>query len=122
MLHGFYLYKVEMDSIEITTELNKINALHSSLNETNPMTYIIFLEAYRAKLTESQVEWLDNKIDKLTQKTSEMVDLSMSNIDIGVAMQPLLSKIDETGYLVTLSGANDKSTSFGTSNQINRDA
>lgn len=111
-----------MDSIEITTELNKINALHSSLNETNPMTYIIFLEAYRAKLTESQVEWLDNKIDKLTQKTSEMVDLSMSNIDIGVAMQPLLSKIDETGYLVTLSGANDKSTSFGTSNQINRDA
>jgi len=89
-----------MDSIEITTELNKINAIHSSLNETNPMTYIIFLESYRAKLTESQIEWLDTKIDKLTQKTNELVDLSMSNIDIGVAMQPLLSKICEMGYQI----------------------
>lgn len=89
-----------MDSIEITTELSKINSLHSSLNETNPMTYIIFLESYRAKLTESQIEWLDNKIDKLTQKTSELVDLSMSNIDIGLAMQPILSKTCEMGYQI----------------------
>jgi hypothetical protein len=103
-----------MDSIEITTELNKINALHSSLNETNPMTYIIFLESYRAKLTDSQIEWLDNKIDALNRKTSELVELSMSNIDIGLAMQPLLSKTCETGYCVTLANDNTK--------QINRDA
>jgi hypothetical protein len=101
-----------MDSIEITTELNKINSIHSSLNETNPMTYIIFLESYRAKLTDSQIEWLDNKIDKLTQKTSELVDLAMSNIDIGVAMQPLLSKTSDTGYLLNP----------GDTKQINRDA
>lgn len=111
-----------MDSIEITSELNKINALHSSLNETNPMTYIIFLESYRAKLTDLQIEWLDAKIDTLTQKTSELVDLSMSNIDIGLAMQPLLSKIEETGYCVNtavlehpLCGVNDNTK------QINRD-
>lgn len=115
-----------MDSIEITTELNKINALHSSLNETNPMTYIIFLESYRAKLTESQIEWLDTKIETLTQKTSNLVDLAMSNIDIGLSMQPITSKTCETGYLRTLdnvdmlghplSGVNEISTQF------NRDA
>jgi hypothetical protein len=111
-----------MDSIEITTELNKINALHSSLNETNPMTYIIFLESYRAKLTDLQIEWLDNKIETLTQKTSELVDLSMSNIDIGLALQPITSKTCDTGYLVNadalshpLRGVNDNTK------QINRD-
>lgn len=103
-----------MDSIEITTELNKINALHSSLNETNPMTYIIFLESYRAKLTDLQIEWLDNKIDALNRKTSELVELSMSNIDIGLAMQPITSKTCETGYCVTLPNGDTK--------QINRDA
>jgi hypothetical protein len=112
-----------MDSIEITTELNKINALHSSLNETNPMTYIIFLESYRAKLTDLQIEWLDNKIETLTQKTSEMVDLSMSNIDIGLALQPITSKTSDTGYLVTLSSvAQTSAECASTSNQINRDA
>jgi hypothetical protein len=38
----------------------------------------------------------------------------MSNIDIGLAMQPLLSKTCETGYCVTLANDNTK--------QINRDA
>jgi hypothetical protein len=113
-----------MDSIEITTELNKINALHSSLNETNPMTYIIFLESYRAKLTDLQIEWLDNKIDSLNRKTSELVELSMSNIDIGLAMQPLLSKTSDTGYLITLSGCDDEAPHGANeiSTQINRDA
>lgn len=119
-----------MDSIEITTELNKINALHSSLNETNPMTYIIFLESYRAKLTDSQIDWLDAKIETLTQKTSELVDLSMSNIDIGLAMQPITSKTCDTGYLVTLAGcsasmrhlANANEAPDGATKQINRDA
>ena len=88
-----------MDSVEITTELNKINRVHSSLDETNPITYIIFQETFRDKLTAAQMQWLDFKITDLNHKLNETVHQQMSNIDIGLALSSLLDKTQEVGTM-----------------------
>lgn len=88
-----------MDSVEITTELNKINRVHSSLDETNPITYIIFQETFRDKLNASQHEWIDFKVADLNHKLNETVHKQMSNIDMGVALASLSDKTEESGTL-----------------------
>jgi hypothetical protein len=88
-----------MDEIEINTELKKINALHSSLDESNVMTYIIFLESYRHRLNELQIAWLDNKIDALNEKTRLAFEKSMENIDVELATKPITEKMEEIGVL-----------------------
>jgi len=86
-----------MNSEEITINLEKIHALHSSLNETNPQTFIIFLETYKDTLTPAQIAWLDRRIDDLNEKTLSSIALTMNNIDIGLAMTPLLEKSTDRG-------------------------
>jgi hypothetical protein len=88
-----------MDSVEITTELNKINRVHSSLDETNPITYIIFQETFREKLNASQMDWLDFKIADLNHKLNETVHKQMSNIDMGLALASLSDKTEEFGIM-----------------------
>lgn len=88
-----------MDSVEITTELNKINRVHSSLDETNPITYIIFQETFRDRLNASQMQWLDFKIADLNHKLNETVHKQMSNIDIGLALSSLSDKTVEFGVM-----------------------
>jgi hypothetical protein len=91
-----------MDEIEINIELKKINALHSSLDESNCMTYIIFLESNRPRLNEAQIAWLDNKIDDLNEKTRLAFEKSMENIDVELATKPLTEKFQDHGELSSL--------------------
>ena len=88
-----------MDEIEINTELKKINALHASLDVSNVMTYIIFLESYRHRLNTAQVAWLDNKIDALNEKTRLAFEKSMENIDVELATKPLTEKFQDYGEM-----------------------
>jgi hypothetical protein len=88
-----------MDSVTISTELSKINNIHQSLNETNPITYIIFQETFRDKLSEAQMEYLDYKIADLNHKLNEKVHKQMSNIDVGLAMAPIHDKYEPIGYM-----------------------
>lgn len=88
-----------MDSIEITTELNKVNAIHSSLDETNPITYIIFQETFREKLTEAQHSWLDMKIYELNHKATTKLDMVKFNIDVGLAMADIRDKFSDEGFM-----------------------
>lgn len=91
-----------MDEIEINIELKKINALHSSLDENNVITYIIFLESNRHRLNELQIAWLDNKIDDLNEKTRLAFEKSMENIDVELATKPLTEKFQDHGELSRL--------------------
>jgi hypothetical protein len=88
-----------MDSIEITTELNKINRVHSSLDETNPITYIIFQETFREKLSEAQHGWLDMKIYELNHKMTTKLEMVKSNMDVGLAMDDIRKKFDDVGIM-----------------------
>ena len=88
-----------MDSIEITTELNKVNAIHSSLDETNPITYIIFQETFREKLSEAQHAWLDMKIYELNHKATTKLEMVKSNIDVGLAMADIRDKFTDHGFM-----------------------
>lgn len=88
-----------MDSIEITTELNKVNAIHSSLDETNPITYIIFQETFREKLTEAQHAWLDMKVYELNHKATTRLEMAKSNIDVGLAMADIREKFSDHGIM-----------------------
>ena len=88
-----------MDSIEITSELNKINRVHSSLDETNPITYIIFQETFREKLSEAQHSWLDIKIYELNHKFTTKFELAKSNMDVGLAMADIRDKFDDVGVM-----------------------
>lgn len=88
-----------MDSIEINSELKKINNIHHSLDETNVMTYLIFLENFRSKLSAAQIQWIDDKIDRLTDKTRVEYENSLVNIDVELAKQPLVEKTEEYGIL-----------------------
>jgi TATA-binding protein-associated factor Taf7 len=88
-----------MDEIEINTELKKINALHPSLDESNVMTYIIFLESYRHRLNNAQIAWLDNKIDDLNEKTRLAFETSVEHVDVELAKKPLIEKFQDAGEL-----------------------
>jgi predicted YcjX-like family ATPase len=88
-----------MDSIEITTELNKINMVHGSLDETNPITYIIFQETFRDRLTEAQHAWLDVKIYELNHKATTRFEMAKSNMDVGLAMADIREKFEDTGVM-----------------------
>jgi len=87
-----------MDTIEINTELGKINRLHHSLDENNIMTYIIFLESNRVRLSNAQIDWINDKIDRLTEKQRQQVEASCSNINVDLARTPLLEKVEDVGY------------------------
>lgn len=86
-----------MDTIEITTELEKINKLHHSLDENNTMTFIIFLESNRQRLSGAQIDWVNDKIDRLTEQQRQRIETSFSNVDIELARKPLLEKIEPQG-------------------------
>lgn len=91
-----------MDSIEITTELNKINRIHSSLDETNPITYIIFQETFRENLSDAQHGWLDMKIYELNHKATTKFEMVKSNMDVGLAMADIRDKFSDQGVMKQL--------------------
>ena len=82
-----------MDALEITRELNKINAIHHSLDENNILTYIIFAASFQARLSPEQHEWIDKRIQTLTEKTNTDLTASLDKLDQVVTSTPLLDKI-----------------------------
>ena len=50
-MENYKNYMKIMDSFTINEELQKINAIHSSLDEQNPITYAILLDSNRKWFT-----------------------------------------------------------------------
>jgi hypothetical protein len=86
-----------MDSMTINEELQKINALHYSLNETNPMTYVILLETNRKLFTESQILWIENRIANLQNQLKQNLQKSLESLDFELASAPILEKSNDVG-------------------------
>jgi hypothetical protein len=86
-----------MDSYCINEELAKINAIHHSLDEHNPMTYVILRETNRAKFTPSQIQWLDHQIDRLHERNRQSFEKSLQNVDIELASDGILEKSSDHG-------------------------
>jgi len=89
-----------MDSISITTELLKLNQLHESFTEHNQITYIIFLETFREKLSSAQIEMIEKKITELDNKHEQQMNELKSKIDYDLLCAPLSEKMSDTGYQV----------------------
>jgi len=95
-------YMKLMDSFTITEELEKINALHHSLNEKNVMTYVILLETNRKRFTQSQIKWIEDRIDILREKERQAFEKSLEHVDIELASKPILEKSCDTGEVKIL--------------------
>lgn len=91
-----------MDSMTIHEELQKINAIHHSLNETNPMTYVILRETHKSKWTPSQLEWLDNQIDRLQESIRQNFENSLQSVDVELAKASIFDKSSDQGELKKL--------------------
>jgi hypothetical protein len=89
-----------MDSITISTELNKIQNIHYCLSEDNPITYIVFQEQFRNKLSPAQNEMISSRIDKLYNKSSSEVEDFISSRDFALMLSPLSEKYEEHGTTI----------------------
>ena len=96
-MENYKNYVKLMDSYCINEELAKINAIHHSLDEFNPMTYVILRETNRAKFTPSQIQWLDHQIDKLHERNRHSFEKSLQNVDIELASAGILEKSSDHG-------------------------
>lgn len=88
-----------MDTIQINTELSKIQNIHPSFDETNPLTYIIFQATFKDRLSLAQNEWLENKIQSLNKDIDAKISEFQSQIDVELAKKSILEKSENTGYL-----------------------
>jgi len=88
-----------MDTVEINEELKKVTAIHGSLDETNPMTFVILLETNRTRFNQAQILWIEDMIRILVDKQKKRVDLSLANIDVDLAKMQILEKSDTFGTL-----------------------
>ena len=91
-----------MNSMTIHEELQKINSIHHSLDEKNPITYVILRETHLDKFTPSQLEWIQHRIDYLQEKSRQAFENSMANVDVSLASAPLLSKSSDTGEIKSI--------------------
>jgi len=96
-MENYKNYMKLMDSFQITEELQKINAIHSSLDEHNPMTYIILRETNRKYFTPSQIQWLDQQIDRLHERIRRSFEQSLENVDVELAKESILNKSTDLG-------------------------
>ena len=86
-----------MDELDIHDELLKINNIHHSLNETNIMTFVILKETNKSKFSETQIQWINDRIDALHEKQRQLTEASLANIDVEVAKMPLHTKTSDVG-------------------------
>lgn len=89
--------KIIMNSVEITSELNKIYAIHHSLDDQNEMTFVILLETNRTRFNAQQIQWVENMIDILHGKEQERIQQTLATIDIELAKMPILEKSSSFG-------------------------
>lgn len=90
-----------MNTVEVNEELKKVNAIHSSLDETNPMTFVILLETNRTRFNQAQILWIEEMIRILVEKQKNRVEKTLEGIDVDLAKMPILEKSDSFGSLAT---------------------
>jgi hypothetical protein len=98
-MENYNNYMKLMDSFTITEELHKINAIHNSLDEFNPMTYVILRETHRAKFTPSQIQWLDRQIDRLHERNRQSFEKNLGSIDVELAKASIHDKSCDQGQM-----------------------
>jgi hypothetical protein len=85
-----------MDEDEIQDELIKIYDIHESFTTGNPLTFVLFLEENRNKLTEEQIEWVNKRIKKLIHVQKEINKKILEKIDNEISREPANMKYDES--------------------------
>ena len=86
-----------MDTFTINEELAKINAIHHSLDEKNPITYAILLETNRKWFTVSQILWIEERIANLQNQLKQNLQKSLESLDVDLASAPILEKSSDVG-------------------------
>ena len=102
-MENYKNYVKLMDSFTINEELQKINAIHYSLDEQNPITYAILLDSNRKWFTPSQIEWINQRISSLHQKQEQSLQMSLQSIDVELAEAPILHKSSDQGEMKRIS-------------------
>jgi len=102
-MENYKNYMKVMDAFTITEELQKINAIHHSLDEKNPMSYVILLETNRKHFTPSQIQWIEDRLHNLKAREDESLQTSLQNIDVELAEAPILDKMCEHGEVKQIS-------------------
>jgi len=54
-----------MDEFDIENELNEIKTIHYTIDENNPLLYILFLNKCREKLEQHQIQYVEQVIENL---------------------------------------------------------
>ena len=85
-----------MDEDDIQEELIKIYDIHESFTTGNPLTFVLFLEENRNKLTEEQIEWVNKRIKKLIHVQKEINKKILEKIDNEISREPANMKCDES--------------------------
>tara|TARA_R110002126_G_scaffold178501_1_gene327491 strand:+ start:613 stop:894 length:282 start_codon:yes stop_codon:yes gene_type:complete len=84
-----------MDEEDIQDELIKINSIHQSLDDSNPTTYLLFLEENKDKLNDDQIIWINNKIKKLVEKQRKRNKKILDYVDNELSRQPAETKYND---------------------------
>lgn len=98
-IENYNNYVKLMDSMTINEELQKIQNIHHSLDEKNPITYAILLETNRKWFTPSQITWIHERIAYLQHQQKHSVEKSLESIDPDLAVAPILSKSSDVGEM-----------------------
>ena len=96
-MENYKQYIQLMDSMTIHEELQKINAIHHSLDEKNPITYVILRETHKSKWTPSQLEWIQKRIDNLHDSIRQNFEMSLEGVDVELAKAGILDKSSDQG-------------------------
>ena len=92
-------YMKVMNAFEITEELQKIQSIHHSLNESNPMTYVILLETNRKWFSPSQIQWIEDRLHNLREKEDKSLQTSLEKLDVELASAGIKDKSTDHGEL-----------------------
>lgn len=98
-IENYKNYVKLMDSMTINEELQKIQNIHHSLDDKNPITYAILLETNRKWFTPSQITWIHERIAYLQHQQKHSVEKTLESIDSDLAVAPILSKSSDVGEM-----------------------
>lgn len=84
-----------MEEEEIKQKLLEINAIHSTFDENNPITFVIFLTENREDLSQEQIKWVESEIERLKKLQRKIQSKWIKAIDNEISRMPLQEKIGE---------------------------
>jgi len=89
-----------MDEDDIKHKLEEIYAIHSTFDDQNPITFVIFLTENRDELNEEQIKWVESEIERLKRKQNKTQSKWLKAIDNEISRLPLDQKIGENSVRV----------------------